>query len=275
MALALPGTAHALVTEEGSIQCNAQAYIQADGHAAMAPDELLPADWYSDRVFPGQDKTQMSAPDSHLDAATRAMLLVEQKEPAAERARWSLSYRVLAGSQDEPHINACTLVELRRYNLTRAAHAQLLKDYPDANPEPLGKDAELPHISWRFWFATTQGMQADVMAASRRTLTDAEAANALCLDRPCLEVDALHTLLDQPGTSDWTPEKLPAKSAYQAPAVRAVEELFHGALSGGDPLPAMFEDDPVDAPLQTATGTQCQRPGRLPNWRTPGKEPAG
>lgn len=124
----------------------------------------------------------------------------------------------------------------------------MLKDFPDVNPEPLGKDAELPHISWRFWFATTQGMQADVMAASRRTLTDAEAANALCLDRPCLEVDALHTLLDQSGTSDWTPEKLPAKPAYQAPAVRAVEELFHGALSGGDPLPAMFEDDPEDAP---------------------------
>lgn len=262
LALALPGAAQAVVTDETASQCNPEAYILADGHEAIAPDSLFPADWYSDRVFPGQDKAQMSAPDSTLDAATRTMLLLEQREPTIERARWTLDYRVLAGSTEEPELNACTLVELRRYNLTGQVHAQLLRDSPEASPAGPGEEARLPHVSWRFWLTTTQGMQADVMAAARRTLTDAEAANTLCLGKPCLKTDALQALLDQPGTRDWTPDSQAPQASYHSrwpeqarsdqamtsPA-RAVQELFHTALSS-DSLPFLFQDDPDNAPLR-------------------------
>lgn len=257
MAVLLPGHAAAVVTSDTTDACNPEAFILADGHREVPADRLFPADWPSAEVFPHRDPALATAPDGELDAPTRAMLLVETLEPAVERARWELRVRLLAGSREEPGINACSVVELRRYNLTRAVHARLRRNDPEAAPGGPGPQAVHPHVSWRFWMTTTMGMRADVILAARRTLDDVEATRARCLGQPCLAPDAQYALLEEPGITEWQPRSAPPPARYRAnwPAdaapglglsspARVVEEMFYRGPDGDPEMPT-FRDDPA------------------------------
>lgn len=224
----------------GRMDQAAQEFIAENGFIEQSADELTDEDYYSAKTFPSMASNAASVflPDADLDGLTRAILLLEEQEAELPHVRYQINYSSHTDSEvaELKH----EYIEVTRYNLGPIRRADL-QQYVDA--EHIASPAEFgvgPHVSWRFALAPMMGMQAHVMYAARKEITDAAAQQAVCLAQSCLSLKAVE--LPQ-GQSQLLAPALLAPATYRAnnPAgvarpARVLEELW-AELKSADPLP--------------------------------------
>lgn len=173
-------------------------YTQASGFTSVDADSLTDGDWHDAKRFPRYPSSAMSLPDADLHPVTKAILLLESREPALPHTRYRVNYRLEVADGDYPEFQQA-YVEVTRFNLGPARHADTVENYGE-HAAPLETFGVGPHVTWRFVTSSTMGMRADVLAASRKTVDARAAAAADCLGVKCL------ALPDPQGPSDsWQP----------------------------------------------------------------------
>lgn len=218
----------------------AQVFIAGNGFVEQSADELAGEHYYSERTFPSMASSAASVflPDADLDGLTRTILLLEAQEAELPHVRYQIHYSSHVDSEI-PELKH-EYIEVTRYNVGPARRADLLQ-YVDA--EHAASPAEFgigPHVSWRFALAPIMGMQAHVMYAARKEITDLAAQQAMCFAQPCLSLAAPEL---PHGQSQVLAPVLLAPTTYRAehaagiarPA-RVLEELW-AELKSEDPLP--------------------------------------
>ena len=168
------------------LEASALDFIQAQEYVTVDPDTLIDSDYYSQKNFPTDStrETSISVPDADLDPITRAMLLFESKEVSLPHARYRVTYSMNASTEvPEARHN---YVEVTRYNLGPARRNDLLGSVPDGQVADLEEFGVGPNISWRFVMMPVMGIKSDVIYASRKEVTEAQAQAADCLGSPCL-----------------------------------------------------------------------------------------
>ncbi len=252
--LACGANAAVLPQGDGRLERASEAFVAAAGFLTVDVDSLSNAAWYSAQRFRAQPPTAVRQPDADLDALTKAMLMVEAREPALDRARYRISYSLLADA--EVPENALAVVEVTRFNLAPAMRRQLIENYGAENVGKPAAEQRVAHVSWRFVSRANQGQRADIVAAARREWSDTAAARMDCLGHPCLGLDSSHAeragfkLLTTPKLSRaayqdrWLAEGADAQDSIASP-VRVVEELFaYATLEGHDPTTLLDTDKP-------------------------------
>ena len=228
---------------QANIERKTKSFVQAPGYRPVDADQLIDDDWYSARRFVNQSPSSIRNPDADLDPVTKAVLLLESREPPLESARYHIAYQLLAMDSDAPEIQHA-MVQVTRFNLTGARHRDVVESYGE-HAGPAGKETAYPHVSWRFISSANQGQRADIVAASRRVLDDSQAAKSRCLGTPCVTLNS--TLGMQPPFTSWQPDSTAPPAVYQArwPAqlqgdgaiavpARVAEELFYLATEHGE-----------------------------------------
>ena len=168
------------------LETSALDFIQAQEYVTVDPDTLIDGDYYSQKNFPTDStrETSINLPDADLDPITRAMLLFESKEVSLPHARYRVTYSMNASTEvPEARHN---YVEVTRYNLGPARRNDLLGSVPDGQVAGLEEFGIGPNISWRFVMMPVMGIKSDVIYASRKEVTEAQAQAADCLGSPCL-----------------------------------------------------------------------------------------
>ena len=257
--LALTGIASSVAAAvvpqgDGRLERASEAFVAAPGFRTVDADSLIDGAWYSEQRFRAQPPTAVRQPDADLDPLTKAMLMVEAREPALERARYRISYSLLADADVPEH--ALALVEVTRFNLAPAMRRQLIENYGAENVGAAGAEQRVAHVSWRFVSRANQGQRADIVAAARREWSDAAAARMDCLAQPCLGLDSSHAEragfkpLSTPKLSRavyrdrWLAEGADGQDSIASP-VRVVEELFaYATAEGHDPTTRLDPDKP-------------------------------
>lgn len=218
----------------------AQLFMAGNDFVEQSVDELVGEHYYSERTFPNMASSAASVflPDADLDGLIRAILLLEGQEAELPHVRYQINYSSHADTEI-PELKQ-EYIEVTRYNLGSVRRDDLLQ-YVDA--EHIASPAEFgvgPHVSWRFVLAPIMGMQANVMYAARKEITDSAAQQAMCFAQPCLSLEAVE--LPQ-GQSKVLASTLLAPAIYRSEnadgmtrAARVLEELW-AELKSEDPLP--------------------------------------
>jgi hypothetical protein len=213
---------------------NAAAFVEAADYTLIDAGSLADQNYYSLQRFPSMGAGSMFSPDSDLDAVTRAVLLLESREAELPHVRYRITYNV-ESLPDIPEAQQA-YIEVTRYNMGPTLRADLLKSIPAEHVANSASFGVGPHVSWRFVMAARMGMLADVERASRKELTQAQAAAADCLGEPCL------SLSDAEGpVGKWRPAQPPTvagpryargSGSVDHPA-RVAQELLAAAAPDG------------------------------------------
>ncbi|MDF2094780.1 DUF2259 domain-containing protein [Aquibaculum arenosum] len=140
---------------------------------SQALQETLPAN--PDSVF---------WPDAELSPLARAALLLEQEEPALPftRTQFQVETRQLA-PEGAGGPSTVTLVRADRFNVGPQRREDLIEELGAEVVAPAAEFGEGPHVEWRFVMRPLQGMRADLVAAGRREVSDADQQH--CGLQPC------------------------------------------------------------------------------------------
>lgn len=211
----------------------AQAWWQAPGFSAVDADLLEGAEYYSAERFPGQGASVFH-PDAGLPAPVRALLMVEHREGLLPHARYRVAWHVADDPDAADH--ALHYVEVQRFNLGPARHADLRASVPEehlADVTGFGVGAD---VAWRFVMAPRRGMRAGLVHAARHELSAEASLASDCLGAACA---ALPDPVAPAGT--WFDREVAGPSIAYAP------------LDDG-PHPARVADD-----LVAALGEEAER----------------
>ncbi len=158
------------------------AFVQAPGFEPIAVDplwdqlhEALPASSHS-----------IQRATANLSSAALAALALELTESPLPRQRQQVRQGVIMQNEDVAGAAPVSLVEITRFNLGPAVRQDLVESLGEAQVAPLSEFGEGPHVVWRLATQELQGNRAALIAASRRVLTEAEAAALSCMGEPCL-----------------------------------------------------------------------------------------
>ena len=232
-------------------------FVSGDSYAPMDADAV----W--DRInasLPG-DPDALFLPAAGLGPIPVALLALQSSEPALERVRYRLRYRMADGSASGDAPSSYSYVEVVRFNLGPA----IRQDLVDAIGEEAVAGAEEfgvgPHVAWRIVTRPVMGNRAIVVAAGRREIEASQAQVEACLGAPC--ADAVAVIETAVEWGDMVPVTDQSVGAGDA-AVEAVtlllgevdgSEMEPGAGSTGDPAWAieavvdvnLGQDEGVDA----------------------------
>ena len=135
------------------------------------------------------DTDSVFSPTGALDALTKAVMVVEMEEGRLERSRYQLSLRLVnVEHAGVPAPSQYLLVAADRFNIGPVVHAQLVEELGADAVAPVEEFGVGPNVSWSFVMQPVQGHQAMLVAASRKELSDVEAAWSACLYGLCLSV---------------------------------------------------------------------------------------
>lgn len=235
-----------------ALGCLAAPPARAEEAAAVAARFTAAAGWKA-REAAAVEKAAVTAPAA--GPVTAALIFTDALDKPVPRMRERLSYGVVTATAAGAPVSLA-LVEVGRFNLGPAIRRMTIADYGDAaGPAEFGLG---PHVGWRFVFQSADGGPAKLIAASRRTFSDAEAARQRCDGTGCLQLDA-----DDP--HDWQEIKAPA-----APWAAAIgNKGAAGKGPGGQAGPAR-----AAAELLALAG--LMRPaGGKPQWQAPEVPEAG
>lgn len=141
--------------------------------------------------LPG-DPDALFLPAAGLGPIPVALLALQSSEPALERVRYRLRYRMAdAGSASGDAPSSYSYVEVVRFNLGPA----IRQDLVDAIGEEAVAGAEEfgvgPHVAWRIVTRPVMGNRAIVVAAGRREIEASQAQAEACLGAPCADAVAV------------------------------------------------------------------------------------
>lgn len=210
-------------------------FASASGFSRVDP-AVVQHDWYTPSRFPDAAAQSMRAPDAGLNAATRALMLLEGQEAPLPHVRYRVTYRLDNAPDFGGYPNA--YVEVSRFNLGPVRHADVIESTPAGVPvAPAGYFGVGPNLSWRFVMGWSQSHVAEAVRASRRVLSETEAAAMDCLGAPCLSLES-----SQGPSGAWQPVEAPgiAPPAYVAhvdsvATAARISELLYRHASGGQP----------------------------------------
>lgn len=218
----------------------AQSFVFDNDYINQSVEALTGSQYYSEKTFPefSSSSTQAFHIDADLDALTRSILILEAQEFELPHVRYHIHY----SENTDTEIPELThsYIEVTRYNLGPTLRNDLLQYLEAENVADASEFGVGPHISWRFAMAPVMGMQADVIYAARKEITDNQAQKMMCFSQPCLGLDATELpsvqthVLDRPLLS---PAKYRAQSTdgVLQPA-RMLKELW-AAFASDEPLP--------------------------------------
>lgn len=236
----LASSAHAVVLPDDvqtALNQRYDAFIGAHGFTQVAPPKLQQG-WYTHARFPHRATDTFDIGDAGINAATKALMLLESQEPPLTHVRYRITYRLDNAPDFGGYANA--YVEVTRFNLGPTIRANVVDSTPRGVPvAPAEYFGIGPSVSWRFVMGWRQSSVADVVYASRRVLSDAQAKAMDCLGTPCMGRKNPHG----PG-GEWQPiTPRPAKPAnYVARAnggatpARISELLYRHASAGQEQI---------------------------------------
>ena len=219
---------------------SAQLFVAGNNYIEQSVDELTGSQYYSKKTFPkfSENAAQVSYIDADLDALTRAILILDAQEVELPHVRYQINYSINTDTEI-PELKH-DYIEVSRYNLGPARHKDLLQDLDAENVASLDEFGVGPHVSWRFVMAPVMGMQAAVLYAARKEMTDATAQKTMCFALSCLALEAPE--LPQGQVQVLTPQSIaPAQYRTESPyggtqPARVLEELW-AEFRTDDPLP--------------------------------------
>lgn len=216
-----------------------QAFVDVDG---FAPLEFEQGFWdqryYTPERFPGMAESAASLPDAALRPIARAILLMEAQEGVLPHVRYQLEYLRAPSPGDGLPLEIAHL-QLTRFNLGPGLHRQAAAAYGAENVAPAAAFGIGPHLRWRLVLQPAMGQLADVSAASRRMLDEAEAGTADCLGTPCLSGDPAWGPEDGWRVLPQPPEPEAVGSSPAATAAAALARALQGEDAYGEPQDAV------------------------------------
>lgn len=195
LALSLPvGSALAVVLPDDvqtALNQRYDAFVDTPGFTTIELTDFRPNwdDWYTHSRFPHENpRGHFAVPDAGINAATRALMLLESKEKPLPHARYRIIYRLDNAPDFGGYPNA--YVEVTRFNLGPAIRADVADSTPKGVPVAPPKHFGLgPSVSWRFVMGWQQGGVAAVIRASRSALSAGQAKAVGCLGTPCMALE--------------------------------------------------------------------------------------
>ena len=246
-----------------------RAFVAAEGHDTLDLDQdFWDERYYTPGRFPEMVAGGPSLPDAHLRPVARAILLLEAYEGVLPRVRYKLEYR-RAPSPDENFPLEIGHIQLTRFNLGPELRRQAVSAYGAESVAPAKAFGVGPHVRWRLVLQPAMTQVADVVAISRRVLSDAEAEAIDCLGTPCLSTDPAC------GPEDgWKPLPSPPATATVSrsrPAIAAADlgEALQGDAAYGESSEGGSDSEP-QLILVISAGIDGQDPpvaavGQVPN----------
>ena len=218
----------------------AQLFVASNNYSEQSVDELTGSHYYSKKTFPtfSENTAQASHIDADLDALTRAILILDAQEVELPYVRYQINYSINTDTEI-PELKH-HYIEVSRYNLGPARHHDLLQNLDAENVARLDEFGVGPHVSWRFVMAPVMGMQAALLYAARKEITDEAAQKTMCFALSCLALEAPE--LPQGQVQVLTPQSVaPAQYRTENPyggtqPARVLEELWT-EFSSDEPLP--------------------------------------
>lgn len=211
-----------------------RAFVATESYETIELDQAFWDErYYTPERFPKMAVGSPILPDARLRPVARAILLLEAHEGVLPRVRYKLEYR-RAPSPDENFPLEIGHVQLTRFNLGPELRRQAVSAYGAESVAPAEAFGVGPHVRWRLVLQPAMGQLADVVAISRRVLSDAEAKAIDCLGTPCLSTEPAW------GPEDgWKPLPSPPATATVSrsrPAIAAADlgEALQGDAAYGE-----------------------------------------
>jgi len=179
------------------IEAEIERFVEAPGFYQLDPAYFDSPEWNSPERFPFGVSPYYGNRDWGMSDAGKAIMALEAFEPALPHTRYRVSVIHVDGNAE--YRNVMRLVEVVRLNVGPALAASIRESYGDQftpSAEDIGVGAD---TAWRFAMVSSQGLPNQILALSRRILSEVDAQRYDCLGVPCLA-------LSDPGDegTDWT-----------------------------------------------------------------------
>lgn len=140
--------------------------------------------------LPG-DPDALFLPAAGLGPIPVALLALQSSEPALERVRYRLRYRMADGPASGDAPSSYSYVEVVRFNLGPAIRQDLVDGIGEETVAGAEEFGVGPHVAWRIVTRPVMGNRAIVVAAGRREIDASQAQTETCLDAPCADAVAV------------------------------------------------------------------------------------
>jgi|GEM_PF-991698 len=226
----------------------AQAFTQAPGLDPIDPMEL--ENQIAQILHYAQDTVM--GPGAALSPLTKSIVAVQSHDGRLPSVRYHLTHAyaeatVTAGGAT----GLISLIELRRFNLGPARHAQVVAEHGAENAAPLEVFGEGPHLVWRFALQGLRGVNAVILSAARGEIDMPEED---CLGFHCLMAQSII-----PHMADWQ-----MQPSVPAPEFRpSYDELWQGGPSS----PAVLDMLALHNGLAEAEARRDDARWRAFEWR--------
>lgn len=144
----------------------------------------------SDALKPLNPEPSAFLPTARISPLAMAMLTLENTEGQRDRVRYRIAYGI-EQVPNPPKYSPLPLsfIQIDRFSLGAAIRQSLIDAYGAEHVGPPEAFDAGPHVSWRLITRPVQGARADILAAGRTELSDAQAQEMPCLNGPCLSLD--------------------------------------------------------------------------------------
>jgi hypothetical protein len=142
-------------------------------------------------------------PTSEIRPLTMAVLALETAEGVRDRVRYRISYGIEQFPDAASQVPfPVSFIQVDRFSLGSAIREDAIESYGQENVAPPEAFDVGPHVSWRLVTAPVMGTRADIVAAGRTELSDAQAQDMTCLGSPCLS-----PVMAVESAAPWGPEE--------------------------------------------------------------------
>lgn len=156
-----------------------------DGYAPQ--DTLQVFDQILAALDPVDPQPSVFFASARIEPLTMAVLALETAEGQRDRVRYRITYGI-EGIPNPPKHSPLPLsfIQVDRFSLGSAIRQEAIDSHGAEHVAPPEEFDAGPHVSWRLITRPVQGTTADIVAAGRTEISDAQAQKMTCLNNPCL-----------------------------------------------------------------------------------------